>query len=117
MLLAIELPQLHELMSTAVVSKVHAVPGAELAPGAPLLDLRVDLSHEAAHDCAPVSYFRLVVRDRGVLRTLAVDVGSELAAGQRIGVLTTTADETSEAEPARAARLTTVGVVGPEVAW
>lgn len=117
MLLAIELPRLHELMTTAVVSKVHAMPGDELAAGAPLMDLRVDLSHEAAHDCAPVSYFRIVLRDRGVLRTLDAPVGAELTPGQAIGVLSTSAGESLTVAPARAARLTTVGVVGPDAEW
>jgi len=117
LLLSIELPRLHELMTTAVVSHVHAAPGDEIAVGAPLLDLRVDLSHAAAHDCPPVSFFRVVARDRGVLRTLTAGKGSEIAPGERIGLLATTADEPVTGEPARPARLTTVGVLGPEAEW
>lgn len=117
LLLSIELPQLHELMTTAVVSQVHAAPGDELAVGAPILDLRVDLSHAAAHDCPPVSFFRVVSRERGVLRTLTAAKDSEIVPGERIGLLATTADDLVTAEPARAARLTTVGVLGPEAEW
>lgn len=117
MLIDIPLPRLHELMTTGVVTRVHVAPGSTLAVGAPLVDVRVDLSNAAAHDCPPVSYFRVVLRDTGVLRTLAAQVGSDLAPGQRLGLLTTTADEPLEGNPARAARLTTVGVLGLDEEW
>ncbi len=117
MLLAIELPRLHELMSTAVITAIHATPGTALEPGAPLFDIRIDLSHAAAHDCPPVSWFRVIIRDRGVLRGLTVAEDSEVAPGERIGLVATTPGEPATAEPARAARLTTVGLVGPETEW
>lgn len=117
MLLAIELPRLHELMTTAVVTEVHVTPGAVLEPGAPLFDVRVDLSHAAAHDCPPVSWFRVILGDRGVLRTFTAAKDGEVAPGERIGLLASTPDESTAAAPARAARVTTVGIVGPETAW
>lgn len=117
MLLAIELPRLHELMTTGVVTAVHAAPGTMLEPGAPLVDVRVDLSHAAAHDCPPVSWFRVILRERGVLRELTAARDDELAPGARFGLLAATADEPASDLPARAARLTTVGLVGPEPEW
>lgn len=117
MLLAIELPRLHDLMTTAVVTAVHAVPGATLESGAPLFDIRIDLSHAAAHDCPPVSWFRVILRDRGVLRALTVAEDSEVAAGERVGLVASAPDESTSGEPARAARLTAVGLVGPDPEW
>ncbi len=117
MLLAIELPCFHELMTTGVVTAVHVAPGTVLVPGTPLVDVRVDLSQAAALDCPPVSWFRLVCREHGVLRALVVSEGSELAPGTRIGLVTTTPDEAPTGEPMRAARLTVAGILAPDTAW
>ena len=117
MLLAIELPRLHELMTIGTVSRVLVAPGGELPAGTPLMDVRVDLSNAAAHDCPPVSYFRIVLRDAGVLRTLTAQPGSEVAPGERIGLMTSTGDESTSGEPSRPARVTTVGVLGPDDEW
>lgn len=117
MLLAIELPRFHELMTTGVVTAVHTAPGTALAPGTPLIDVRVDLSEAAAQDCPPVSWFRLVCREHGVLRALTAAEGSELAPGARIGLVTTTPDEASTGEPMRAARVTVAGILPPDTAW
>lgn len=117
MLLAIELPRLHELMTTAVVTAVHATPGSALEPGAPLFDVRIDLSHAAAHDCPPVSWFRVILRERGVLCAFTAVEDGEVAPGERIGIVASTPGEPTDVEPARTARLTTVGLVGPEAEW
>ncbi len=117
MLLAIELPRLHELMTTGVVTAVHAAPGTMLAPGTPLVDVRVDLSDAAAQDCPPVSWFRVVCGERCVLRALNAAEGSEFAPGARLGLASTAADEAATGDPARPARLTIVGIVGPEIEW
>ena len=117
LLLAIDMPRLHELMASGVLTAVHVTPGATLEPGAALVDVRVDLSHAAAHDCPPVSWFRVILRERGVLRDFTAAEGDEIAPGTRMGLLASAPDDASILVPARAARLTTVGIVGPDVQW
>lgn len=113
MVLICRLPLLLPGMTTAVTEAVHAPIGAAMAPGHKLLDLRVDLSGSVAHDCPPVSYFRLVMRERAWLRRLTVAPGKEVALNTALAWFTTTAEEAAEGEPERAARIAWGGILPP----
>ena len=95
LLLALTLPRINEHMLSAVVAAVHPSAGAELAVGAKLVDLTVDLTAIAAQDCPPVSHFRMVVRERAWLRELAVARGDEIAVGTRVALFSASARKTA----------------------
>lgn len=117
MLLTLTLPRINELMSTAVVETIHAVSGSALTPGTKLLDLSVDLSAVAAHDCPPVSLYRIVLRDRVFLRRVAVARGDELAVGALLAQFSTDPEEPLDGEAARAVRITIAGILAPSESW
>ena len=117
LLLALTLPRINEHMLSAVVAAVHPSAGAELAVGAKLVDLTVDLTAIAAQDCPPVSHFRMVVRERAWLRELRVERGDEIAVCARIALLSTDPDEPLDAAPAREARVTVAGILMQGPRW
>ena len=117
MLLTLTLPRISELMSLAVVEAVHASPGVALAPGAKLFDISVDLSAAAAHDCPPVSMYRIVLRDRAWLRSVAVACGDEVPVGTVLAQLSTDPDEPLDGATGRAARLTIAGILSQTEKW
>jgi hypothetical protein len=93
LILSLTLPPLADVDSSVTVHAIHARPGAALAPGGQLLDLRVDLGASVQHDCPPVSFHRIVVRQRVWLRRLDVVVGQEVPSGARVGLFSTGPDE------------------------
>lgn len=117
MLLSLTLPRINEHMLSAVVAAVHPSARAELAVGAKLVDLTVDLTAIAAQDCPPVSHFRMVVRERAWLRELAVAHGDEIAVGTRIALFSTAPDEPLDTEPVRELRVAIAGILMQAPAW
>ena len=116
MLLSLTLPRITELMGTAQIDVIHAKLGALAPVGSKLLDLTIDLSAEAAHDCPPVSHYRLVLRDKVWLRRLDVAPGDTPDVGSALALFSTTADEPLEAPPQREVRLSIAWISGRS-AW
>ena len=104
-------------MRSAVVQAVYASEGAPLGPGGKFLDVCVDLSSVAQHDCPAISYFRIAVRDRVYVRRLSVSRGDEVAAGATIAQLSTEPDEPLEGGPSRPARVTIAGILYQPEWW
>lgn len=117
MLLALTLPRINPLMTVAVIQKVYATEGELLTVGAKLMDLRVDLSSVAPHDCPPISYYRIAMRDRAWLRRLDVSAGGNVGVGASLACFTTEADEPLEGAPGRAARITLAGILDQTNWW
>jgi hypothetical protein len=117
LLLTLRLPRINAYMTTASVDKVYVEEGKPLNVGAKLLDLIVDLSATAAHDCPPVSAYRIVLRDRAWLRRLAVAPGDDLEVGAIIAQFSTEPDEPLDGEAARTVRVTIAGILGQSDWW
>lgn len=111
MLLNLTLPRINPHMTTAIIDLVHAQVGAPLPVGGKLIDLTVDLSAAASHDCPPVAAYRLVVRDRAWLRRLDVAPGDEPEVGASLALFSTEPDEPLDGPPAREARVTVAGMI------
>jgi hypothetical protein len=116
-ILTLNLPRLSELMTTARVDKIHAEPGTLLEPGAALIDLRVDLSEAFAHDCPPISRYRIVLRERAWLRDLSVAHGAEIDVDAPLARFSTQDQEALQGQPSRRARVAIAGIVGDDSAW
>lgn len=112
MLLSLSVPRINTHMTTAIVDAIHARVGEALPLGGKLIDLTVDLSAAAPHDCPPVSHYRLSLRDRAWLRRVDVAVGDEPQVGESLALLSTEPDEPLDAAPARAARVAIAGILG-----
>ncbi len=98
-------------MSFAKIEKVFVIEGQFLTPGVKLFDLRIDLSAVAAHDCPPVSFFRLAFRDRARLRRLSVADGDIRETGSELALFSTEEEEPIRGIPVRPARFTTAGII------
>ena len=116
LLLNLTLPRIDAAMVTAIIDDIYAVEGALMPVGAKFLDLTIDLSSAAAHDCPPVGRYRLVLRDRVWLRRLSVALGDEPDVGASLGLFTTEPDESLEARPIRQVRVAVAGIL-PRSAW
>jgi hypothetical protein len=114
-LLNLSLPRINVYMTTAIIDAVHAAEGSQLAVGAKLLDLTVDLSAAAPHDCPPVAHYRLMVRDRVWLRRLDIAAGDEPEVGASIAWFSTEPDEPLGGAPARPVRLAIAGIIRDSV--
>lgn len=111
MLLTLNLPRINDYMSTAIIEAVFAHEGDELAVGAKLFDLTVDLSLAAPHDCPPITHYRVVTRERAWLRRLCVQGRDEPVVGAPLALLATEADEPVDATTSRPARFAIAAIM------
>lgn len=116
MLLNLALPRINPLMTAAVIDRIYASVDEPLAVGDPLLDLTIDLSAAAPHDCPPISHFRLVIRDRAWLRRLDIAVGDSPAVGAGLALFSTERHEPLDGPPSRAVRVANAGII-PDLGW
>ena len=115
LLLKLSLPPIVELMSSAVVDTAHANIGARLERGARLVDLTVDLSAAIAHDCPPVSHFRIAMMEPVWLRRVCVAAGDEVEVDAPIALFSTLEDEPLVGAAVRGARVTVMGILSPSL--
>jgi hypothetical protein len=111
MLLSMLLPPINVHMTYATIKRVHATPGQALSPGAKLIDLRIDLTSAFPQDCPPISYYRIVLRERAWLRSVMVAQGGDVAPGQPLALLSTEDGEPLDGTPVRAVRVSTAGIL------
>jgi hypothetical protein len=116
LLLNLPLPRINPYMTTAIIDKIHVATGSAMPLGSKLLELTLDLSAAAPHDCPPVGHYCLIIRDRVWLRRLYVDLGDEPAVGANLAMFSTEADEPLDGPPSRQARIAIVGIV-PVLSW
>jgi hypothetical protein len=117
MLYDLRLPTINPNMSAAVVECVYPDPGALLKPGEKLFDLSVDLSSGFSQYCPPISYFRVVVREKIWLRKTFVVPGNDCEIGAMLALFSTEPDEAIDATPARSIRIATAGINYHEGLW
>ncbi|MBC2665164.1 hypothetical protein H7F51_06510 [Novosphingobium flavum] len=114
MIFEVSLGQIVPQMSGATVECVHARPGDMLAMGSKLVDLSVDLSRAFAQECPPVSYYRVVLREKACLRALTVKPGEALDVGELVALFSTDPAEPLDQTPERALRTTVAGIMHHE---
>jgi hypothetical protein len=117
LLLTLSLPRINDHMSTAVIEAIYITEGGPIGLGSKLLDLRVDLSAVFAHDCPPVSFYRIAVRERIWLRRLYVARTNEIEVGALLGIFSTGADEPLDREAARPVRVGVAGILAQSNWW
>ena len=117
MLYDLRLSKINSNMSSAVVECSYAEPGTFLKAGDKLFDLSVDLSSGFSQYCPPISYFRVVVREKLWLRKTLVIPGDNCDVGALLALFSTEPGEAIEAAPARAIRVTTAGITHHPGLW
>lgn len=117
LLLTLTLPRINEYMSTATIQSVYAAEGASLTPGLKLLDLSIDLSAIVPHDCPPISFYRISMRERVWLRRLNVTAGTDVEVGAALACFSTLPGESLNSGPSRAVRVTIAGIIDQSDWW
>ena len=111
MILRVDLPSINQSADTAVVEAIYPSEGSLLQPGSKLVDLKVDLSLAVAHDCPPITFHRIAVRERVWVRRILVSAGEEVPVGSVLALCSTAPDEGVDEEPARALRVSIIGIL------
>jgi hypothetical protein len=104
-------------MSGALIECIYVACGTQLPAGAKILDMSVDLGSTFAQDCPPISYYRLVLREKLWLRRLTVTVGTTWDLEQEIAIFSTEQDEPAEGHIDRGARSAVAGIVYHTGMW
>ena len=116
-LLSLSLPRINEYMKTAVIRTIYAPIGTLMTPGMKFLDLSIDLSVFVRHDCPPISYYRIALRDRAWLRRLTVARGDEVEVGAALALFGSEPDEPLDGEAARNVRISIAGILNQSDWW
>ena len=116
LLLNLILPRINDYMTTAAVEKVYVAEGESLGVGAKLMDITIDLSAAAPHDCPPISHYRLVLREAARARRILVERGDGPAVGAPLGLFTTEPDEPFDGGDGRPLRVTIAAILS-QPAW
>jgi hypothetical protein len=111
LLLHLIVPRINDYMTEAIVEWVYPSEGQSLEIGAKLLDMTVDLSAAAPHDCPPISHYRIVLREPVLLRRLTVSRRDTVAAGAQVALFTSTPDEPIEGPSDRAVRVAIAAII------
>lgn len=117
MLLELKLAKINPNMEAATIERIYAAADAALKIGDKLFDISVDLSSGFSQYCPPISYFRIVGREKVYLRKLHVSPGDSCEVGTLLATLSTEADENYEASSSRALRTTTAGISFSAEMW
>ena len=117
MLLELKTPQIMPEMKEARIETVYARAGQALKVGDRILDVSIDLGSAFQLNCPPMSYYRLVAREKGWLRELNAAPGDLRAAGDVLARVSTEPDEPVDAPADRPLRLATAGILGHPMMW
>jgi pyruvate/2-oxoglutarate dehydrogenase complex dihydrolipoamide acyltransferase (E2) component len=115
--LGLLLPRIMEPMTVARIEAVHAAAGAALKPGDRLFDLTIDLGGSFLQNCPPISHFRLVLRERAILRRLNVNPGDDVEPGGCLAVFTTLPEEPEDGPMVRPLRIAVAGIIAQPGFW
>ena len=111
MLLKLELPVTNEALGTARIDAVYPAIGQELGPGARLFDFTVGLDAASAHDCPPVTSYRMVLRERAWVLRIDVAKGETAAAGAALALLGSGPGEPVDGEAVRSVRTSLAAIL------
>jgi pyruvate/2-oxoglutarate dehydrogenase complex dihydrolipoamide acyltransferase (E2) component len=113
----LRLTKINPNMTAAVIECIYAKPGTALKVGDKICDLSVDLSSGFSQYCPPISYFRVVAREKIWLQKLLVVPGDNCDVGQLMAVFSAEQDDPGEGAPARPLRITTAGIAHHAGMW
>ncbi len=98
-------------MTGAVVHWLETDSSPAFSLGQALMELTIDLSASYGHDCPPISYFRVVLREKVWLRERRFADGAEAMVGDVIALFTTSPDEALDGPPMREVRSMLASVI------
>jgi hypothetical protein len=113
----LRLTKINPNMNAAVVETIYATAGSALKIGDKLCDISVDLSSGFSQYCPPISYFRVVVREKVWLKDVLVVPGDSCDVGQLMAVFTTGPDDADDETAGRPLRIATAGIAHHAGMW
>lgn len=111
MILELRLPDIVPQMTGATAECLFAEAGDALRLGSKLVDLRVDLSSAFAQECPPISYYRIVLREKAYLRQINLQPGEYVGLDGPVALLSSSPDEPLDQTPERPLRITVAGIL------
>jgi hypothetical protein len=105
------LPAIVPEMTDGKIYSILSQEGTQIQVGGALLEIVVDLSNIVAHDCPPISLYRVFLREVAWLRKLQVRRDDIASVGTILAILTTTANEPLEELAKRPIRVSVAGVL------
>jgi hypothetical protein len=117
MILEFRMPVISPHSKDALIECLYVVPGAPVKMGDALLDLSINLSHNFSQDCPPISFYRIVVREKAILREVRFERGQSCRVGDVIAVFSTEPDELLGPPAARGIRVATAAIVYHSGLW
>jgi hypothetical protein len=115
-LLKLVMPTIHSKMDSARIDVINVSVGDALERGARLLEFTMGLDAASAHDCPPLTSYRMTLSEAAWLRQLNVKQGADLVSGDVLALLTTEPEESFCGEHDRLARVAIAAIVKP-MAW
>ena len=116
MILSVALPRINPMMTSAVIEAVYPSEGGALQLGEKFLDVKVDLSVAVPHDCPPISFYRISMRERVWLCKILVSPGQEVPVDAPLGIFSVESGGDISMAAERAARVSIVGIL-PHSGW
>jgi hypothetical protein len=113
----LRLTKLNPNMTGAVVECIYVKSGTALKAGDKICDLSVDLSSGFSQYCPPISYFRVVAREKVWLQKMLVAQGDSCDVEQLMAVFSAEQDDPGEDVSARPLRITTAGIAHHAGMW
>jgi hypothetical protein len=117
MIYEFRLPSIVTQMTGATFEFLHAQPGDAMKMGSKLLDFSVDLSSAFAQECPPISFYRVVLREKAWLRKLDLTPGQFCELDEVVAIFSSSPDEDLDQPIARAVRTTVAGIVHHDAMW
>lgn len=104
-------------MKSARIEALYVTIGEQLLSGSKVLDMSVDLSNVFAQNCPPISYHRVVLREKLWVRKLLIQPGSYCNPDDCIALLSSEPTEALDQAIARPARIMVAGIVYHPEMW
>jgi hypothetical protein len=111
MIFELRLPDIVPQMTGATTECLYAEAGEALSTGSKLIDLRIDLSSAFAQECPPVSYYRIVLREKAYLRRIEPRPGDFIELDASVALFSNSPDEPLDVTPGRPLRVTVAGIL------
>ncbi len=111
------IPKLNEYMKSVRIEALYVALGEQLLSGSKVLDMSVDLSSVFAQNCPPISYHRVVLREKLWVRKLLIQTGSYCNPDDCIALLSSEPTEALDQAIARPARIMVAGIVYHPEMW
>jgi hypothetical protein len=117
LLYSLAIPKLTEHLAAIRLELCYNPPGAHLPVGAKLADISMDLSSHFAQNCPPISFHRIVLREKLFLRAWLAQPGAFCAQGAGIAIFSDAEDEPADTAITRPVRIMTAGITYHPGMW